>query len=590
MDMPVEPTLLESSDELLENIENHFKVIAGPGAGKTRWLSNHIKNVLSNSQRLNKCRKIACITYTNVGVKAIIKRLGDSLDKVEVSTIHSFLYEHIVKPYIFLVSEEHGLNPAKIDGHEDLVPTAGLIHSWKGKTKQLYLNDEGAIVKALCATCWQFGDAGEELELKFRNAWSGSVGTYNIRTNSLIEYKKIFWERNQLHHDDVLYFSYILLKKEPAIFRILRDKFPYFFVDEFQDTNPIQTKIIKMLSEEETIVGIIGDNAQSIYKFQGADVTQFDEFTLPNMISYKIENNHRSTEEILYVLNSIRTNISQSSPEDKHGEKPLILIGNKMIALEKAKELASASNVCSLSYTNVTSCEMKSEYSGAGTEDLLLKLRTVDRNGDRKKIIPAIIKSIEYARQNKFKDAIKQVAKYCKKADNFKGQKTALSIIHKMLENYDTYSNGGLVDFYTTLKTAIDGVVSIANIRMTGESAIKTFYEETTYKDLILWIRYNDDDSLHRTIHKAKGDEFDNVLIVLKDDGESFNQETKLSFLLTPDLEKEEHRIYYVALSRAKKRLFVHVPELSDENKTKLEQMGFGIKLLAEETTNMTLE
>jgi DNA helicase-2/ATP-dependent DNA helicase PcrA len=345
-----------------------------------------------------------------------------------------------------------------------------------------------------------------------------------------------------------------------------------------------------MLSEEETIVGIIGDNAQSIYKFQGADVTQFDEFTLPNMISYKIENNHRSTEEILYVLNSIRTNISQSSPEDKHGEKPLILIGNKMIALEKAKELASASNVCSLSYTNVTSCEMKSEYSGAGTEDLLLKLRTVDRNGDRKKIIPAIIKSIEYARQNKFKDAIKQVAKYCKKADNFKGQKTALSIIHKMLENYDTYSNGGLVDFYTTLKTAIDGVVSIANIRMTGESAIKTFYEETTYKDLILWIRYNDDDSLHRTIHKAKGDEFDNVLIVLKDDGESFNQETKLSFLLTPDLEKEEHRIYYVALSRAKKRLFVHVPELSDENKTKLEQMGFGIKLLAEETTNMTLE
>ncbi|MBT3879035.1 MAG: hypothetical protein HON76_00915 [Candidatus Scalindua sp.] len=67
-----------------------------------------------------------------------------------------------------------------------------------------------------------------------------------------------------------------------------------------------------------------------------------------------------------------------------------------MIALEKAKELASASNVCSLSYTNVTSCEMKSEYSGAGTEDLLLKLRTVDSNGDRKKIIPAIIKSIEY--------------------------------------------------------------------------------------------------------------------------------------------------------------------------------------------------
>ena len=583
MDMPVEPTLLQSSDELLENIEHHFKVIAGPGAGKTRWLSNHIKNVLSKSKRLNKCRKIACITYTNVGVDAINKRLGDSLDKVEVSTIHSFLYKHIVKPYIFLIAGEYGFNPAKIDGHEELVPTGGLIHAWKGQTKQPYLDDEGAIVKALCDTCWQFDDSEDNLELKFRNAWSGSVGSYSIRANSLVAYKKIFWERNQLHHDDVLYFSYTLLKKEPAVLRILRDKFPYFFVDEFQDTNPIQTKIIKMLAEEETIVGIIGDRAQSIYKFQGADVKQFEEFSLQNMTSYKIENNHRSTEEILTVLNSIRTDISQSSPDDKHGEKPLILIGNRMEALEITKRLVGNSDVCSLSYANVTSCEMKSEYSGRGTEDLLLKLRTVDSNQDRRKIIPAIIKGIEYARQSKFKDAIKQVARYCRETDNFKGQKIALNIIHKMLKNYDSYSNSGLVDFYTTLKTVLNGVISIANIRMTGTSAIKTFYEGTPYKDLILWIRYNDDDSLHRTIHKAKGDEFNNVLVVLKDNSSSFNQETKLSFLLSPDLDKEEHRVYYVALSRAQERLFVNVPELSDDNISKLEAVGFDAKVLADD-------
>jgi len=66
MDMPVEPILLKSSDAMLENIEHHFKVIAGPGAGKTRWLSNHVRNVLGKSGRLNKCRKIACITYTNI--------------------------------------------------------------------------------------------------------------------------------------------------------------------------------------------------------------------------------------------------------------------------------------------------------------------------------------------------------------------------------------------------------------------------------------------------------------------------------------------------------------------------------------------
>jgi len=122
--MPVEPVLLESSDAILEDIENHFKVVAGPGAGKTRWLCNHVRNVLSKSERLNKCRKIACITYTNVGVDAIIKRLGDSIDKVEVSTIHSFLYKHIVKPYIFLIKDEFRLDPAKIDGHDELIPSS----------------------------------------------------------------------------------------------------------------------------------------------------------------------------------------------------------------------------------------------------------------------------------------------------------------------------------------------------------------------------------------------------------------------------------------------------------------------------------
>ena len=112
-------------------------------------------------------------------------------------------------------------------------------------------------------------------------------------------------------------------------------------------------------------------------------------------------------------------------------------------------------------------------------------------------------------------------------------------------------------------------------------SDIKTFYEGTTYKEIILWVKYNEDDSLHRTIHKAKGDEFDNVLVIIKDkNNQEFNEEKKLSFLLAPDLEKEEQRVYYVALSRAKKRLFVNIPALSAENRIKLEEMGFNVEKL----------
>jgi len=86
---------------------------------------------------------------------------------------------------------------------------------------------------------------------------------------------------------------------------------------------------------------------------------------------------------------------------------------------------------------------------------------------------------------------------------------------------------------------------------------------------------------LHRTIHKAKGDEFDNVLVIIKDKNNlEFNEEKNLSFLLTPDLEKEEQRVYYVALSRAKERLFVNIPALSPENRIKLEEIGFNVEIL----------
>ncbi|TRZ83653.1 ATP-dependent helicase [bacterium] len=576
--MQIEPILLKDSDELLEDIEHHFKVVAGPGAGKTRWLSNHIKNVLTRSGRLNKCRKIACITYTNVGVETIVKRLGDSIDKVEVSTIHSFLYKHIIKPYIFLIKDEYGLDPAKIDGHEELIPTGGIIYQWKNRTKQVHtLTDDAQVLRALSSVSWELNEQ-EELELRLRKFWMGKAGQYNIRKDSYIEYKKMWWEKNLLHHDDILYFSYTLLKQCPDILRVIRSKFPYFFVDEFQDTNPIQTKILKMLAEEEIIVGVIGDKAQSIYAFQGADVKQFEEFGLPNMLTYQIENNHRSTEAILTVLNSIRKDITQLSPEKKSGEMPAVFIGSALDSFRKAKEIVKSDDVCTLSYANVTSCEMKNEYAGVGGDDLLLSLLSVDKS-DRGKIIASIIKGVEYSRQNKFKDAIKQVSRYCKETDEFKGHKTSLRIIHSMLSKYDNYQNGSLFDFYSALTDI--GLLKISKINTSRVTAIRTFYEQTSYKEIVLWVKYNDDDSLHRTIHKAKGDEFDNVLVIIKDkNNEAFDEEKELKFLLSPNLDNEEQRVYYVALSRAKKNLFINVPSLSDKNKKRFEEKGFMIETL----------
>ena len=78
------------SDTHLDEVDHHFRVFAGPGAGKTFWLVKHIKNVLSRSKRLTAPAKIACISYTNVAAGSILQGLGPSADRVDVSTIHSF--------------------------------------------------------------------------------------------------------------------------------------------------------------------------------------------------------------------------------------------------------------------------------------------------------------------------------------------------------------------------------------------------------------------------------------------------------------------------------------------------------------------
>ncbi|MBK8653105.1 MAG: ATP-dependent helicase [Haliscomenobacter sp.] len=115
------PVTSITSNTQFYDIEHHFRVSAGPGAGKTHWLVEHIKNVLRHSTRLGNTRKIACITYTNIAVETILNRLGTSAEQVEVSTIHSFLYKNIVKPYAHFISSDYELNVAKMDGHDDLV-------------------------------------------------------------------------------------------------------------------------------------------------------------------------------------------------------------------------------------------------------------------------------------------------------------------------------------------------------------------------------------------------------------------------------------------------------------------------------------
>ncbi|WP_409229262.1 UvrD-helicase domain-containing protein [Gudongella sp. SC589] len=558
--------VLESSNELINNIETHFKLYAGPGSGKTRFIVNHIKNVITNSNRLKDGRKIACITYTNIGVDTINKRLSNAVNEVEVSTIHSFLYKHVVKPYLWVINDEYSIPLPEVDGHDEIMPRFSLMKEWLERTGQQYVRDFDKLKKELVTLRWVVED--EEILLRFKYP-----SKLMISNDSLIEYKKVCWEKALISHDDILYLSYKILLGNSRILEILRAKFPYIFVDEFQDTSPIQSKILKMIANKETVIGVIGDYGQAIFSFQGSDVQEFINFDLEAANLYKLENNHRSTEEIIKILNHVRNDVEfkQISPSGKTGKVPCILVGNFLDAYYEAVRLSKDKKLYTLSYRNDVSNAMKLKYEFFFDSEDINEPIFRDSNDDRGWIITYTIIAIEHCIQGKIKDALKYMKKAYRKINNF-GDKEILTNLKRLVNEYDNYREGTIKYFYNNYIAGHNGIKH----KITS-GKINEYYSHLKYEKIAISVKLNDDDSLHRTIHKCKGGEFKSVLVIIPSGKFDFDEEKNLQFLLNPNLNKEENRVYYVALSRAMENLFINVPKLSEQNKYKLEKVGFDV-------------
>lgn len=409
MDMSVVKEL-KDSDELID-IETHFKLYAGPGAGKTRFLVNHVNNILRNSKRMGITRKVACITYTNAGVNAIVERLEATIDHVEVTTIHSFLYKNVLKPYAWILKDEFDIPINLLDGHDNIIPRYSIMAEWKSNTQQNYINDIDQLSKELSSLRWTMeDDKSINLKLKYPSK-------LKMKKSSYLEYKKLCWEKALLSHDDVLFLAYKILNKNDRITKVIRAMFPYILVDEFQDTSPIQAEILRLIGESETVVGVIGDIAQSIYSFQGAVPQKFSQFALNNLCHFKIENNHRSTKKVVDILNYIRNDdeFSQVSlREDQEGYSPTIIVGEPLKALKKAKTITK-DDVYTLTFRNDNAYNMKTSQSVDLQTVEISELFSNDSNGDRRWIIGFTIIAIENARVSNFKDAIKYMKKAYRK-------------------------------------------------------------------------------------------------------------------------------------------------------------------------------
>lgn len=567
----------------ISNIEQHFRVSAGPGAGKTHWLIEHIKNVLGNSTRLGKTRNIACLTYSNVGVDTIKKRLGTSAQQVEVSTLHSFLYRHIVKPYAWSIAGQYNLNVKLMDGHDDEFVSKSKVNTWleshpnKNRLISPYsLNqlkrlpdNQIKLQNWLLSLNYNLDNSNNLIIVSNRrkatkggNKYPLNKNCLNLLETSFLSYKELYWKEGFLSHNDVLFFSYQVIKLNPFVLNILRAKFPYFLIDEFQDTNPIQVEILKQLAQKETIIGIIGDKAQSIYGFQGADAKQFTDFSLSNLQDYVMEDNRRSTNEIIDLLNHVRTDIRQNKYRNETGRKPILYVGERKKALEEIKKIIGIEDLTILAFKNTTVKAIEMQQTGK-SENLFKKLKNEDTNSTRVKLIETSIKATKLAKKGKFKEAIHEFLRLQRRAElkkrkkvgntnpikdslKLEWKKNALTNISILISKYKDISVMTITDFSNNfLNTAIQKISKISKAKDVHK---KTFNEFANCVDI------KDEVGNFRTIHKAKGDEFNNVLVVLED-------KKGLNFIKTPDLTKEGYRVGYVAISRAKQKLFLYVPD-----------------------------
>ncbi len=565
--------------------EEHFRVIAGPGAGKTTFLVNHIQHIHKNSELLSSLRKIACITYTNSGVQSISKKLGAEFSLVEISTIHSFLYRHVLRPYGSFIADEYNLNMSKVSGQDEHYVERKKVEEWiENHSRNQELNDPFSdkqlltirydqLTQWLRSLKYEMNKCGEIiLSANYRKSFGGGANDerytlekrcVEILETDTISYKQLYWAEGKIDHDDILFLSLQLVNKYPFILRVLHAKFPYFLVDEFQDSHPIQVELIKRIGEAKTTVGIIGDPAQAIYAFQGAEPGQLKEFSLPGMRTYTIEDNHRSTEKIVKVLNRIRKDVRQKSKVGE-GIKPVILVGDRCWSYEKAKELLADESLKVLYRRNdeVAAMIQQLDYASADLS-LLEKVRSKDSNGIRRNAILTCMEAVELAKSGQYAKAIRKMRFVIpEKGDTLIHQGKVLTVLNALLGSYASYQKKPLLIFYNLIESQIE--LSLPKLR--DGAGPHLFYSEVAYCDLAVCINAGDFVGNHITIHQAKGAGFRNVLVILEN-------ENYLNFLLHPDLTDEEHRVYYVALSRAEQGLFINVPSLSGENRNALGEL-----------------
>lgn len=582
--------------EAVTCVDGPLLVLAGAGSGKTKVLTTRIAYLIEQGVEPT---NILAITFTNKAAKEMKERvvniLGPVAYSIQISTFHSFGVYLMRKHYADLGYDK---NFTILDGDDALTVVKKIMKNMNIDPKQF---NPKSIRNRISSAKNEIIDA--DGFSKFVNSEFDEV-THRV----FAMYERMLKQTSSLDFDDLLVLPIKLFRGNYDILRYYQELFKYVLIDEYQDTNEAQYVLVKMISAKYKNICVVGDESQSIYSFRGSNYRNILNFEKDynDAKIVLLEKNYRSTKMILDAANSVIRNNTERKDKNLWTDNEVGARVHYHRSLDEKDEAIY-----------VVDGVKKAIDEGIPRNEIAVLYRT---NAQSRNVEEALLReNIPYKVVGSFyfynRREIKDLISYLKLIYNSKDDISLLRVINvpkrgiglKTIENltikasmnmtsiYDAISGGRELEFKKlidefrcaadrlSLTELVDLVLEKsgmraeliseksmeADIRLENLEEFKTItrnFEEKngiiSLDDFLMEISLVADMEEHKnntdvvtlmTIHSAKGLEFKNVFLIGMEEGIFPHQN---SFGSKSDLE-EERRLCYVAITRAKEKLFL---------------------------------
>ena len=615
--------LNESQWGAVRECEHPLLVIAGAGSGKTRVLTYKIAYLL---ERGYAPWEVLALTFTNKAAKEMNERISSIVGVGKSRGLWSGTFHSIFARILRAESQFIGF-----ESNFTIYDSSDARSLIKSIIKELKLDDKTYKPSKVQG---RISDAKNRLMLPQVYAADTHMTSRDARDNMpdvhriYTEYFKRCRTSRAMDFDDLLLYTFLLFDKAEEVRKKYAQRFRYILVDEYQDTNYAQHAIVNLLTKDNHHICVVGDDAQSIYSFRGANIDNILQFNrqYPEAITLKLERNYRSTQNIVDAANSIiRHNKEQIEKtvfsENEKGEKILLMPSSsdkeeasKVIGhisrLHRSEDVA-LSEIAILYRTNAQSRSFEdalreknipyriygglSFYQRKEIKDIIAYFRLVTNLNDEeafKRIVNYPARGIGNTTLQKIFTASRehnvslwavaeQPTQYGVALN--KGTQSKLESFCNLITDFRSrITNMGAFDFatellqYSGIKEDLqkdDGPEGQSKRENVEEllGAIRSFERETTEetgRETIVLSEFlqqsalqtdadeQDDDTPKvtlMTIHSAKGLEFEAVFVTGLEDGLFPGSQARFF----PREMEEERRLFYVAVTRAKRFCFL---------------------------------